>query len=536
MIYKNRIFFNITSQIRKFYLNSQIYDKKISKVSNKDLVYKPSPFLLSSLIKYQKKKYRIEDFSLDEIWNNKNLNYKEYKKLNSFYWFFSLDLKSSKQTIQSVITNWINNNQKYNDKSWDFDLTAKRIIAWLSCHNITYEKSDQNYRDIFNKIIQKQTNHLINEINKSEFFEDKIIGCSSIILAGLCYQNEKDYLYFGSTLLKKISKIVLDNYGFPKSRSIKDLTFYLKYFILIREWFKESQVNVPEHVDETIYYLGQGYAFFWKSPTSDFLFNGNNISNNSALDNYLNRLGYKFKNNSRDFGGYLILRNKKICLIMDAGSTPNYKNTKDYQSGALSFEIISNGKKLISNCGYYEKKNNKLNQLSKSSATQSTLIIDDNSSNKFKKVHGTFLIKNGLKIIKKNSVFEKNYWKINASHDGYMKKYNSIHEREIEFYPDQMTFIGLDKIIKKKSNHNYKFEIRFHLEPNVKLMKTQDNKTILIELNEEAWKFTCDNYNINIDNGLYFGIKNSYTENQNIFISGISNNQTENIRWKIKKL
>jgi uncharacterized heparinase superfamily protein len=74
------------------------------------------------------------------------------------------------------------------------------------------------------------------------------------------------------------------------------------------------------------------------------------------------------------------------------------------------------------------------------------------------------------------------------------------------------------------------------VEPNVKLMKTQDNKTILIQLDDEGWKFTCDNYDINIDNGLYFGNKNSYTENQNIFISGISNNQTESIKWKIKKI
>jgi len=64
-------------------------------------------------------------------------------------------------------------------------------------------------------------------------------------------------------------------------------------------------------------------------------------------------------------------------------------------------------------------------------------------------------------------------------------------------------------------------------------MKTQDNKTILIELDDEGWKFTCDNYDINIDNGLYFGNKNLYTENQNIFISGISNNQIENINFPI---
>ena len=99
-----------------------------------------------------------------------------------------------------------------------------------------------------------------------------------------------------------------------------------------------------------------------------------------------------------------------------------------------------------------------------------------------------------------------------------------------------MKFIGLDKIIKKKTNLNYKFDIRFHVEPNVRLMKTQDNKTILIDLKDEGWKFTCENYHLDIDNGLYFGDKNSFTENQNFFISGISNYQTEEIKWEISKI
>ena len=534
MVYINRFSFDFYNQLRKFYLNSKIYDKKISKVNSKELVYKPSPHLLSSLIKYQKKKFRIEDFFLNEIWESKNISSKEYKNLNSFYWFFSLDLKSSKKTVQSIITNWIRANQKYNDKSWNFDLTAKRIISWLSNHNLTYDEGNQDFKNNFNKIIQKQTNHLINEVNKSKMMDDKLIGCASIILVGLSYKEEK-YLSFGTSLLKKITKLSLDNSGFPKTRNIKQLIFYLKYFILIREWFKESQNNIPEQIDETIYHLGQGYAFVWQNIGSDFLFNGNNLSNNSDFDNYLNKLGYKFKNNNQEFGGYTILKNKEISLTIDTGHSPDSKFTKDYQLGALSFEIISNGKKLITNCGYH-KKNIKLNQLCKSSAAQSTLIIDDSSSGKFTKIDKSFILKRSIRIIQRNVIFEKDYWKINVSHDGYLKKYNSIHEREIEFYPGKMTFLGLDKIIKKKINHNYKFDIRFHMEPNVKLMKTQDNKTILIELDNEGWKFTCENYDINIDNGLYFGNKNSYTENQNIFISGISNNQIENIKWKIMRI
>ena len=536
MIYINRFFFGVYNHLRKFYLSSKFYEKSISKINYKDLFYKPSPHLVSSLINYQKKKFKIEDLSLNEIWENNVIDQKEYKSLNSFNWFFSLDLKSSKQITQSVITNWINNNYRYNFKSWDFDITAKRIIAWLSCHNLTYDESNLEYRNHFNRLILKQTNHLINEVKRSEIIDNKLIGCASIILVGLCYQNEKKYLSFGSSLLKKISKLAIDNNGFIKSRNIKQLIFYLKYFILIREWFKESQINIPEHIDETIYYLGQNYSFVWQEVESDFLFNGNNISNNKEFDNYLKRLGYKFKSDDQDNGGYLIFKNKQICLAVDVGSSPNSDYSRDYQAGALSFEIISRGQKLISNCGYYKKKDERLNLLSKSSATQSTLIIDDNSSCKFYKSEKNWLIKRGLKILEKKYTYEKKYWKIIASHDGYLKNYNSIHERQIEFFPDQMSFVGLDKIIKKRNNYNYKFDIRFHVEPKVKLMKTQDNKTILLELNNEGWKFTCDNYDINIDNGLYFGNKNSYTENQNIFVSGISNNQIENIKWEIKKI
>ena len=67
-------------------------------------------------------------------------------------------------------------------------------------------------------------------------------------------------------------------------------------------------------------------------------------------------------------------------------------------------------------------------------------------------------------------------------------------------------------------------------------MKTQDQKSILVEIDAEGWKFTCDNYNIDIDNGLYFGYKNTFIENQNIFISGITKEKKINIKWELNKI
>ena len=532
----SQIYFNLKLSLKQFYQNSDFYDNKISKTNEIAFGYKPSPYLLSSIIKYQKKKYKIEDFAIEGIWQN-NLKYEEFEKLNNFFWFFSLDLKSSKKITQTVINNWINENHRYNKKSWDFDITSKRIISWLSNHQLTYEDCEEEFKKKFNQSVQKQSNHLLNEIKNLSEVENKIVGCAAIILTGLSYNEDSKYLTSGLTLLKKIIKSSIDNQGFPKSRNIKQLVFYLKYFILIREWFKESQNLIPEYIDETIYYLGQCYAFIWQNINQDILFNGNNISNNSEFDQYLKRLGYIFKNENKEISGYVILKNKKIILTMDMGESPKNNFSRFYQSGALSFEIFSSGKKLITNSGYFSNSQNKLNKLSKSTALQSTLSIEDHSSCNYRKLDKlNLIVDKGIRITKKNIVFEDNYWKISGSHDGYIKNFQTVHERTIEFYPEQMKFIGFDKLLRKDNSQNIKFDIRFHLDPNSKVMKTQDNKSILIELENEGWKFNCENFDINIDNGLYLGIKNSYKENQNICISGISKNKSEIIKWEIIRI
>ena len=536
MIFNNSFFF-LKKKIHSLYLNSNFYNKKITPSDIGSLEYRPSPNLLDSLIKYDKKKINIKNYSLNNIWNNKNLKKKDYKNLNSFFWLFSLDLKSSKKDTQEVIQQWIDKNHSYNSKSWEIDIVARRVIAWTSNSRLTYEDSNAQYKDNFNGIIKKQINHLINEIERSEWVDDKMICCAAIILTGLSYQDKNSYLDKGLNLLKKLAKFSLDNNGFPKSRNIRQLNFYLKYFILIREWLKESQNEIPDYINENIYYLGQAYAFIWKNNKVDLLFNGNHETNNKDFDHYLKGLGYNFKCKNHEMGGYAILNNKKQSLIMDIGASPEKKFSSNYQAGTLSFEILSNKKKLVSNSGYFQNYNHQLNKLSKSSAVHSTLIIDDRSSCKFDetKNDGT-KISQGLKIIKKNIIFEKNYWRISGVHDGYLKQYGIIHKREIEFYPERVKFVGYDKIISNDGIKNLKFEIRFHLEPNIKIMKTQDNKSIQIDLDGEGWRFNSDNNTINIDNGLYFGKKNSFSNNRNIFISGMTNVENQTIKWEITKL
>ena len=535
--YFNQFFFFIFNQVRKFYLNSKIYNNKISRINKNNLEYKPSPSLLDCFIKYKKNKKNIEDFSLNEIWFNKNLKKNDYKNLHSFFWLFTLDLNSSKKNVQSVILNWINNNHKYNNLNWDVDILSKRVIAWISNSKITYENSNESYKEKFDSLIQKQINHLINEINRSKWVDDKMIGCAAIILGGLAYNEKDKFLDHGLNLLKKIIKFSFDKEGFPKSRNIRQLNFYLKYFILIREWLKESQNEIPEYLNEIIFHLGQAYFLIHKNIDETFLFNGNQVSKNPDFENYLKRLGYNFKNENNEVGGYILLKNKKFAFAMDLGSTPDKKFSDDYQSGALSFEIIRNNKKLICNSGYFQNYKHQLNNISKTTACHSTLSIANHSSVQFvKQPDSPSKISTGLKIFNKKIISENNYWSASASHDGYNKRFGIIHERKIDFLHDAEKFIGIDKIFKKKKFKSVNFEIRFHLDPESKIMKTQDGKAIYIDLNNEGWKFICKEYKIDIETGLFFGLKNNFTENQNIVISGMVQNEKQKISWELKKI
>ena len=522
--------------IRKLYLNSSFYNKKISEIDEKTLDYRPSLSIISCIIKYEKEKNKIEDYYLNSIWEDKEINESDYNKLHSFFWLFTLDLKSSKKIVQSIIKNLIKNNQNYNSKNWEIDILSKRIISWISNSKLTYENSEEEYKKKFNFLVKKQINHLINEINRSELVDDKMIGCTAVILSGLSYKHEK-FLNYGLNLLKKIINFSFDQDGFPKSRNFRQLSFYLKYFVLIREWLKESQSEIPEYIDETIFHLGKSYNFIWQSIKQPLLFNGNHEVNHYDFDKYLENHGYRFVNKSNFIGGYAILKNRNFILSMDLGAPPDKKFSTNFQAGSLSFEFLYKNQKVVCNSGYFQKHNHQLNLISKSSANHSTLIIDNRSSIKFNKnLSGISKIQKGLKILKKSFFSEKNYWNIGGAHDGYLKEYGIIHERQIEFFPENYKLIGQDKLIKKKNIKSSNFEIRFHLLPEIKVTKTQDGKSILIELENSGWKFFTNHGLIDIETGLYFGKKNSYSENQNIFICGNTQKGDQIIEWEIIKI
>ena len=54
--------------------------------------------------------------------------------------------------------------------------------------------------------------------------------------------------------------------------------------------------------------------------------------------------------------------------------------------------------------------------------------------------------------------------------------------------------------------------------------------------NGDGWKFTCSDYGLIIEKGIYLGNKNKLNKNENIFISGIAEQKDLFINWTFEKI
>ena len=146
--YINQFFFFFANKTRNFYLNSIIYNNKISKIENRNLEFKPSPGLIDCIIKYKKKKNKIEDFYLSSIWKNENITKKDYEKLHNFFWLFTLDLKNS-------FTEWYDVSE-HTDKDLSDLIYSKKIYYLIdlagysntrpNCHSLSWANLAGNRR------------------------------------------------------------------------------------------------------------------------------------------------------------------------------------------------------------------------------------------------------------------------------------------------------------------------------------------------------------------------------------------------------
>ena len=524
--------------LKEFFFSSNYYNKLLDTEVPSSFLFNPNPYLLSPFVSHKDSLIKISNedvrnFKID-LFKNKE------KNIHNFLWLNLIDRKNKNVTVQRIIKEWIAKHSKYTKDIWDEDLTSLRIISWISNADLILNTNDKDFNKSFYKNTIRQINFIKKNINNFNDDNKKISSISLLILSGLVFKEYFAYYKIGLKELKKLTDNYFDANGFPINRNFENLLTFVQYFILIKEWIKSAQETVPEHLEDIIE-KNLICLNSLNNPSKKLpLFNGSTDRSLNNFFNYLDKLNYSLKKNLKSVGQVQIVKNNKTTLYFDSGEPPNYKVSKDYQSGPLSFEYSSDKDKIITNCGYGRKISKKIQILSKFTSGQSTLCIDDTSVVKFKKnnlinkVYGS-TISNTFKIFDVERKENKENIEISATHNAYLEKFGYLHKRKINFYKKSSSIDGSDYLIKKHGSSDVNFSIRFHLYPGINTVKTLSGKSILLQTNgNKAWVFSSDELAIDLEKSLFFG-RNKALSNKCIVIYGKTMDRDVNINWKLKK-
>ena len=527
--------------LREFFFLTSLYNKTLNSQIPSRVFFQPNPYLLTPLLNYESFIFKVSKESIYNFWEKK-ISQKEKNSIHNFLWLNLIDRKNEKEIIQIIIKDWIKKFNNYQKDTWHESIISKRVISWISNSNIILSNTNKNFEKKFLSCLIRQINFTKKNFQTNIFDTNKISSISAIILSGLVFKEYYSNYTYGIKELKKIVEDFFDQDGFPKNRNLENLLTFTQYFILVREWIKSAQENIPEYLDEIIKKNLTCLNSFNNSNKVLPLFNGTTERDLSSFFNYLEKLNYKAEDKLSFVGQIQVIKNNKTTIYFDTGRPPNYKLSRDYQSGPLSFEYFSGDKKIITNCGYGRKISNKIRLISKLTSAQSTLCLNNVSVVKFKKnnlinkAYGS-TIDESFNIEKVNREENKEQTNVSAIHDAYLKSFGYLHMREIIFFKKDSSLKGTDKLLKKHETEKFlEFSIRFHIYPGIETFQTVGGSDILIQISKNnSLIFSSKNNIVKLEKSLFLG-KNKIHNNNCIVIYGKTENNDKIIEWGIKKL
>ena len=539
---KSVYFYLIACQIilikffKKIYFTSGNYNKSLETKTPKQVYYNPNPFLLSIITSYNNQSFKISEVDPNIFWleNRK----KEAAQMHNFFWLNLIDRKTDHKKLKKIIYIWMLKNSKYKKNIWDTSTLSARVISWILNIDIILNNSNFDFKKSFLDSIIKQTNHLKKNIRFEKDLSKKIEILTAIILTGLVFKEYEENFDIGIKELEGVVKVFFDNDGFPLSRNPSDLVFFSKYFIFCKEAIKDSQKYVPEFLEDIIE-KNLNCIHHIKTPDNQLpLFNGASSLNLNQVKNFLDN--FKPENKKDYLGGLYRIKHKNHFLLLDIDGPPQKKFSKSYQSGPLSFEYFLDGIKIITNSGFGNHISKKAEWISRLTACQSTLTINDTSITKFEKnkmickVFGNSI----QDSFKSFDFFEKNENGIigcSVSNNGYEKKFGCTHKREVYLDKENNYIKGTDHIIKAKDGYPIRYTFRFHINPELSVVKTMSGNSALIQISKnKSLIFTINDENLNVEKSIFLG-KKKIIDSACISISGNLVNKSKIFNWEIKK-
>ena len=466
--------------------------------------------------------------------------------LQSFAWLRDLGAAATRERgarlAEKVVQNWLMAHaDQVSERAWRADLWGRRILFWAAYAPYILSSKDMIYRSAVLNTIARGARHLEKGADRAPAGLARITAWAGVITAALVVQGGPSRLSNGETgLARALSGGMHDDGGLVSRSPIEQLAL-VELLGQLRAVYYSGRRQMPEMIEDAL--AGSVAALLAATLGDEALssWQGGNPLNRRRIAAAIEGSGVRGRPLRQARGwGYQRLAAKNTAIVFDGAPPPPTRSISGGCASTLAFEMSDGADRLVVNCGGVGPITSalppELVKALRTTAAHSTLTLGDRNSTA---IHEDGSLGKGVAEVELSRDETGGVAQVEASHDGYVRRFGLLHQRQIILSADGRELQGVDALLpggKKRRSENVNFAVRFHLAPAVEVTSTADGQGALLRIRGgSVWQFRCRGGQLGIEDSIWLDGESKPHSSLQLVITGETPPQGMSIGWTLKR-
>jgi len=464
--------------------------------------------------------------------------------LQSFAWLRDLSAAATRERgakcAETIMRNWLAAHaEQVSEPAWRADLWGRRILFWTAYAPYILSSPDPVYRSSVLYALARGARHLERSADKALPGLQRITAWCGVIAAALVVQGGPGRLKSGEAGLTRALGGSLHDDGGLFSRSPAEQLAVVEALGQLRAVYIAGRREVPDWLTEALesaigallcVTLGDEALSSWQ---------GGNMATRRRVAAAVEGAGLAVRPLRQARGwGYQRLQARTSVLVFDAAPPPPPRALNGACASTLAFELSDGPTRLVVNCGSVGEAKGALPpslvHALRTTAAHSTLTLGDRNSTA---IHEDGSLGKGVAEVELARDETGGACRVEASHDGYVRRFGLIHERRLNLSSDGRQLGGEERLFaagRRRRADLVPFAVRFHLAPMIEVTSTADGQGALLRLRGGAvWQFRCRGGRLSVEDSLWIDGEARAHATLQLVIAGESPPDGMTISWEL---
>jgi uncharacterized heparinase superfamily protein len=466
--------------------------------------------------------------------------------LQSFAWLRDLSAAATRERgakrAETIMRKWLAAHaEQVSEPAWRADLWGRRILFWTAYAPYILSSPDPVYRSSVLYALARGARHLERSADKALPGLQRITAWSGVIAAALVVQGGPGRLKSGEAGLVRSLAGSLHDDGGLYSRSPAEQLAAVEALGQLRAVYIAARREVPDWLTEALESAVGALLCVTLGDEALSSWQGGNMATRRRVAAAADGAGLPVRPLRQARGwGYQRLQARTSVLVFDAAPPPPPRALNGACASTLAFELSDGPHRLIVNCGSAGEAKGALPaalvHALRTTAAHSTLTLGDRNSTA---IHQDGSLGRGVGEVELARDETGGVGRVEASHDGYVRRFGLVHERRLNLSSDGRQLDGEDRLFgagRKRRSEAVPFAVRFHLAPHVEVTSTADGQGALLRLRGGAvWQFRCRGGRLSAEDSLWIDGEARPHATLQLVIVGETPAEGMTISWELKR-